>query len=108
MSQEQRPRNIFREDVGSVFRARDFFQTEVLRPQAVLHPQVCRRKVPDFSEAPATADPDGRCGVRFDQDLPVHPEVGCHTLQPEGDGGATADTPQFCLGARERHGALCI
>ena len=81
MFERERPSKVFRKDVSRILSPCNFLQAEILGPKAILNPQIRRRQVPDFAQAPATADSNRIRRVCLDQDCPIEAEVMCHRSQ---------------------------
>ena len=96
----------FGKDVTGVFGARYTMQSEISFSKSILYPEIGRRKVSDFAQTPATANPHCSCRVGMDRNVPLHAEVEGHCLKAESLRCPLAYATQLCLGRAEGHGAL--
>ena len=63
------------EHVGRIVAPGDFVQGEISLPNAVLHPEICRRKVSDLAQTPSPGYADSRSGVGHDSESQRNTEV---------------------------------
>ena len=104
---ERRPIHECGQDIAGVVNAWDAVQTKVSLAEAVLHPEIGRRKVPDFAQAPATAN--SHCGgcISVYGNVPVQSEISSHRLQAKRRSSTLAYAAELCLGRAQSNSALC-